>query len=200
MSMADNVCTFAPLFPYFWGCLRFSGCLYFWGRLHFQGHLFWVMHDAWCLMPDAWWWCMMRSKSSNYKLGRLDKDFLFWNLCWDQPTDRPRYRLQDGSWPNHNNQGNGRCQNSQHKSCTFIHTFQVWYPGQILPWKTWYYMNKCHWETCHSEWVVDGCLAGFYVFNLEPHPNTQSCLIPYDMMIWGGAREGRTGPHYKLWG
>ena len=62
-------------------------------------------------MYDAWGLCMMRSESSNYKLGRLDKDCLFWNLCWDrptnrptnQPTDQPRYRLQDGSWPNHKN-------------------------------------------------------------------------------------------------
>ena len=44
---------------------------------------------------------MMRSESSNYEFGRLDKDCLFWNLCWDWPTDRPRYRLQDGSSPNH---------------------------------------------------------------------------------------------------
>ena len=28
---------------------------------------------------------------------------LFWNLCWDQPTNPPRYRLQEGSWPNHKN-------------------------------------------------------------------------------------------------
>ena len=43
----------------------------------------------------------MRSESSNYKLGHLDKDCLFWNLCWNQPTNQPRYRLHDGSWPNH---------------------------------------------------------------------------------------------------
>ena len=29
----------------------------------------------------------MRSESSNYKLGRLDKDCLFWNLCWNRPTN-----------------------------------------------------------------------------------------------------------------
>ena len=49
------------------------------------------MHDA---------WCMMRCESSNYKLGCLNKDSLFWNLCWDRQTDRrtdrPRYWLQDG--------------------------------------------------------------------------------------------------------
>ena len=28
----------------------------------------------------------MRSESSKYKLGRLDKDYLFWNLCWHRPT------------------------------------------------------------------------------------------------------------------
>ena len=38
-------------------------------------------------MYDAWGLCMMRSESSNYKLGRLEKDCLFWNLCWKPKTD-----------------------------------------------------------------------------------------------------------------
>ena len=42
---------------------------------------------------------MMRSESSNYKLGRLDKVLVLkFVLTW---TNRPRYRVQDGSWPNH---------------------------------------------------------------------------------------------------
>ena len=32
----------------------------------------WMMNDEWCLMHNAWWY-MMRSESSNYKLGHLDK-------------------------------------------------------------------------------------------------------------------------------
>ena len=42
------------------------------------------------MIYDAWGWC-------NYKLGCLYKYCLFWNLCWDRPTDRPRYWAQDGS-------------------------------------------------------------------------------------------------------
>ena len=41
---------------------------------------------------------MMRSESSNNKLGRLDKVACF-EICVE--TDQPRYRVQDGSWPNH---------------------------------------------------------------------------------------------------
>ena len=41
---------------------------------------------------------MMRSESSNYKLGRLDKVACF-EMCVE--TNQPRYRVQDGSWPNH---------------------------------------------------------------------------------------------------
>ena len=26
---------------------------------------------------------------------------LFWNLCWNRPTNQPRYRIQEGLWPNH---------------------------------------------------------------------------------------------------
>ena len=68
-----------------------------------------MMYDAWFMMHDAW--CMMhivscimhhawhhnnpfcRSESSYYKLGRLDNDCLFWNLCWDQPT-----QIQTSRW------------------------------------------------------------------------------------------------------
>ena len=50
---------------------------------------------------------MMRSESSNYKLGRLDKVLVLKFVLTqahrqtDRQTDRPRYRVQDGSWPNH---------------------------------------------------------------------------------------------------
>ena len=44
---------------------------------------------------------MMRSESSNYKLGRLDK-VLVWKFVL-KPISQPRYRVQDGSWPNHKN-------------------------------------------------------------------------------------------------
>ena len=58
-------------------------------------HDAWCMiHDAWCMMHDAWRLCMMRSESSNYKIGRLNKDCLFWNVCWDRQTHQPRYQLQ----------------------------------------------------------------------------------------------------------
>ena len=30
---------------------------------------------------------LMRSESDNHKLGRLDKDRLFWNLFLEQPSD-----------------------------------------------------------------------------------------------------------------
>ena len=50
-----------------------------------------------------WWWCMMRNESCNYKLGHLDKNCLFWHLCWNQPTNPPtnqlRYWLQDQNLP-----------------------------------------------------------------------------------------------------
>ena len=45
---------------------------------------------------------MMKSESSNYKLGRLDKvhglKFVLTRM------DQPRYRVQDGLWPNHKKQ------------------------------------------------------------------------------------------------
>ena len=44
---------------------------------------------------------MMRSESSNYKLGRLDKVLVLKFVL--TRTNRPRYRVQDGSWPNHKN-------------------------------------------------------------------------------------------------
>ena len=44
---------------------------------------------------------MMRSESSNYKLERLDKVLVSKFVLTDM--DRPRYRVQDGSWPNHKN-------------------------------------------------------------------------------------------------
>ena len=58
-----------------------------------------------CMMHDAWRWCMMRSESSNYKLGRLDKVLVlkFVLTQTDRQTDQPRYRVQDGLWPNHKN-------------------------------------------------------------------------------------------------
>ena len=43
-------------------------------------------------MDDAWRWYMMRSESSNYMLGRLDKELVL------KPAYRPRYQVQDGSW------------------------------------------------------------------------------------------------------
>ena len=43
----------------------------------------------------------MRSESSNYKLGRLDKVLVLKFLLTQ--TDRPRYPVQDGSWLNHKN-------------------------------------------------------------------------------------------------
>ena len=44
---------------------------------------------------------MMRSESSNYKLGRLDKVIVLKFVL--TRTNQPRYRVQDGSWPNHKN-------------------------------------------------------------------------------------------------
>ena len=74
--------------------------------IHFSYHCHesCTIHDVWYMRHDAWWLYMMRRESHNYKLGHLD--CLFWNLCWDRPPDQPRYRLQDGSLPNHKNKKN----------------------------------------------------------------------------------------------
>ena len=51
--------------------------------------------------PVHWLWlysCLV-SESSNYKLGRLDKVLVLQFAL--TATSQPRYRFQDGSWPNH---------------------------------------------------------------------------------------------------
>ena len=134
------------------------------------------MHDTWCIMNYAWCktqdaWCMtMRSESSNHKLGCLDKDCLFWNLCWDRQTSRPPQissgydPLQDSSWANHkkNWTTSVKIWHMYRSKCYFLnstyHTFSMKHPvcSNTVTLITWFLdsnyitQNSCVWKAPNS--------------------------------------------------
>ena len=61
-------------------------------------------------------------------------------LCWNQPTNQPRYRLQDGLWPNHKKWGLRQCWVFIFGATSFWRVNRrVQYPIRYFP-KFWLYL------------------------------------------------------------